>query len=106
MLLQWAEKEYLALQIRYGSHAKGIGPLERARTEGIDEASDSLTRHILVSIEVSTPVFGFLREDTFRETQPVSLQVGRAARSQFGGSMRAPYIFYAAAVGFCAERCD
>lgn len=42
MPLHWTEKEYLALQIRYGAHAKGIGPLERVRTEGIDEASDSL----------------------------------------------------------------
>lgn len=42
MPLQWAEKEYLALQIRYGAHDKGIGPLERMGTEGIDEVCDSL----------------------------------------------------------------
>lgn len=39
---QRVEKEYSALQIRYGTHAKGTGPLERVGTEGTDEVSDSL----------------------------------------------------------------
>lgn len=39
---QRVEKEHSALQIRYGTQAKGTGPLERVGTEGTDEVSDSL----------------------------------------------------------------